>query len=215
VDFDDVVKGGHFLGWARSEFDVATQEIEVEYPLQPEPWHVFARFRVDDGTLLDGTLLMAELRVFPGPDRVGLDWRSEKWPELGEADHWTEASHLGAEVLRGIPVGDLRQIAIGCYRGYMGHRAIRTATGKKIRERVKEATRRPGRAGREDAFYAQWAALYVDKARSKAPIAELANEYGLRPEQVRDLVHTARERGLLGRGRDGLLTKKAHLLLKD
>lgn len=76
---------------------------------------------------------------------------------------------------------------------------------------------RVGRAGRDDRYYAEWAAQYV-QADSRRPVADLAERYGLKSTQVGTIIQEARSRGLLpstkqGRA-GGLLTQKARLLLR-
>lgn len=80
---------------------------------------------------------------------------------------------------------------------------------------------RPGRAGRDDLEFLPWAIRYAEKvsARSAAPVAELAEEHGLKRDRARDLVHECRRRGLLSggaRGRpSGGLTEKAINLIEQ
>jgi hypothetical protein len=83
----------------------------------------------------------------------------------------------------------------------------------------KELRRRPGPTGRSDLFYARIASLYVVVAsNSNRPIEDLAR-YLERPiAHARQLVTTARARGMLsnapGRGRSGgVMTKQASKLL--
>lgn len=90
-------------------------------------------------------------------------------------------------------------------------------------EAVREP-RRPGRRGREDWYYADFAARYVqaDKRGSSRPVADVAEEMSRNGETytaayVRDVIHQARRRGFLtdapaGRA-GGTLTDKAHAAL--
>jgi hypothetical protein len=76
----------------------------------------------------------------------------------------------------------------------------------------------PGRAGRDDHFYAVWAARYAEQAAYTAsPIAELAELHDRPPARLRDYIAQARRRGLLTEttpGRSGgQLTDKAIALL--
>lgn len=79
---------------------------------------------------------------------------------------------------------------------------------------------RAGRRGRDDRFYARWAAEYVGAfSRSGHPVAEMASRHSLSPSQVRNLVHACRRRGMLtsapsGRA-GGELTARAIDLLKE
>jgi hypothetical protein len=79
---------------------------------------------------------------------------------------------------------------------------------------------RVGRRGRDDRFYARWAAEYADAlSRSPNPIAEMAGRHHLSPSQVRNLVHACRNKKMLtaappGRA-GGELTARAIELLKE
>jgi hypothetical protein len=81
------------------------------------------------------------------------------------------------------------------------------------------AQRRPGRRGREDSFYALWAKRYLDRcATTRRPYAELAKEHkGYAERSIRDIVQTAKRRGLLVGGSQGRaggrLSAKAERLL--
>jgi hypothetical protein len=81
-----------------------------------------------------------------------------------------------------------------------------------------QAPRRPGRRGRPDLFYAEFASEYVEIAKTTPhATAELARRRDYDPRYVRDLLNQARNRGLLTRppsGRaGGTLTPKAIALL--
>lgn len=57
---------------------------------------------------------------------------------------------------------------------------------------------RVGRRGREDHYYAGWAAEYASAlTRSGHPVAELAARHHLSASQVRNLMHACRRRGML------------------
>jgi hypothetical protein len=83
------------------------------------------------------------------------------------------------------------------------------------------AMRRPGRRGRDDTFYAAWAARYVAVcATTRRPYAVLVRDHPDHSERtIRDFVHKARSRGLLlggSAGRSGgRLSAKAERLLGD
>lgn len=86
--------------------------------------------------------------------------------------------------------------------------------------RMAHVAERPGRRGRPDRYYLLWAERYVKALEhdTKRPVAYLAERYGLKPTQVRDLIHKARERGLLTKSRrgqaSGRLTEEAKDLLR-
>lgn len=57
---------------------------------------------------------------------------------------------------------------------------------------------RVGRRGRNDSYYAGWAAAYVEAlARSSRPVEDLAVRNSLSSSQVRNLIHACRRRGML------------------
>jgi hypothetical protein len=79
---------------------------------------------------------------------------------------------------------------------------------------------RVGRRGRDDRFYARWAAEYAAAlTRSGHPVAELSARHNLSASQVRNLVHACRKRGMLTAappGRPGgELTARATELLRE
>lgn len=79
---------------------------------------------------------------------------------------------------------------------------------------------RVGRRGRDDLYYARWAAAYTDAlTRSARPVADLATRHHLSPSQIRNLMHACRRRGLLTAsppGRPGgQLTSRAISLLAE
>jgi hypothetical protein len=77
--------------------------------------------------------------------------------------------------------------------------------GIRMDDLAEQARTRPGQGGRDDRFYAAIAANYVARARSggKQPVRELAAELRRPASHVRQLLATARERGLLSRGVQG------------
>ncbi len=83
-------------------------------------------------------------------------------------------------------------------------------------------TQRPGRAGRPDIKYAMWAEKYVDavEATCGKPMAKLmAENPGFDEARIRNILHQARDRGLLtdaevGKA-GGQLTDKAEALLTE
>ena len=194
-------RGRRRLGFARSKLD-EFGDIHAEAPCSNEPWYAYGRFRVSSGQLQ-----IAELRVFPGPDRAGLTKASVNWPEIGAGDAWRPIDDLTAQTIRSVPMRHLRSIALECVEKY-GIGPLSDAERASV-------SQRPGRAGRSDSHYALWAALYVEKVGARAPISELAREHGLRREQVRDLVQQARKRGLVTPGRNATLTEKARSILND
>jgi hypothetical protein len=79
---------------------------------------------------------------------------------------------------------------------------------------------RVGRRGRDDLYYARWAAAYTDAlTRSARPVADLATRHNLSASQIRNLMHACRRRRLLTAsppGRPGgQLTPRAISLLTE
>jgi hypothetical protein len=169
----------------------------------------------------DGPPVIAELRVFPAEaGRPGRGrWSGEV---LGTRSHAPRG---------GITVRLLRRLRPG--------QPLRFVSGllQRLRTEAPETARalgwtlppaptppslprpRRGRPGRTDLFYARVAAEYVHavQAGSPYPVADLARRRRQPPARVRDMIHTARRRGLLSphrRGvRGGELTDRANALL--
>jgi transposase-like protein len=158
-------------------------------------------------------LLLQHLAVFPAGRRPELSPGHKDWPPIGEPPP-PEATtpSVPAEVLRRLTITDL--VSSASYQMAQelgGDRQPSPRERAAIRANLSE---NPGRRGREDAHFAGWAVLYVNqRAKSRSPIASLAQQYGLDREQVRDVVHRARSRGLLGRGSSGVLTEKAKAII--
>jgi len=124
---------------------------------------------------------------------------------------------LSARQLRRATLGDLtRRVSAGLIGQVM------TAMAPQVTRTTDddEAHPRPGRAGRDDHFYAIWAARYTAKAAyTPRPIADLAHEHDRPPARLREYIAEARRRGLLtattpGRS-GGQLTDKARALLEQ
>jgi hypothetical protein len=86
-----------------------------------------------------------------------------------------------------------------------------------VKGRLPDPTKR---GARDDTYYATWAAHYVRLAGvSSAPVAELAEKFGVTRDRVRNVLHLARQRGLLTRGTHGRaggeLTPKGDDALKE
>jgi hypothetical protein len=87
-------------------------------------------------------------------------------------------------------------------------------------ERLVAPRPRPRRStGRDDLPYARLARDYVTANRgSRSPVKDLAEARGERPARIRDMVHEARERGLLSPAnsgvRGGVLLPRAEALLR-
>jgi len=115
-----------------------------------------------------------------------------------------EPPTLTADILRSVRVGDITNAV-----NYHLHREGRLG-------RLPD----PAKArARDDHYYATWAAHYVRVVAggSRSPVGDLAAEHGLNREQVRDLIHRCREKGMLPKGQPGVaggqLTEKARSAL--
>jgi hypothetical protein len=119
------------------------------------------------------------------------------------------ADGVTSDVLRSVPLGDVTMT--------VNHhlRVLDAIEPARARRRLPKAARR--RLSEHE--LAMWAHEYVKQLRSsRRPIADLAERHGESAERVRDLLHTARERGLLTKGRRGVaegeLTEKGRDALK-
>ena len=160
-------------------------------------WYVSAVF------LQEGEqLVMAELKVFPGPG-AGTDGRRTSrrkpgdWSGRQDALEHVPDGGVSARLLRCIRLTDLHQLVLSS----IPHGSDLHPQPAGSRARVG----RPGSAGRPDRHYAEWAFRYAKKLAegSRSPIKDLAAEHGRNPGQVRDLIHDARVRGLLSKERQG------------
>jgi hypothetical protein len=143
-----------------------------------------------------GTHTLKEVRVFPGIER-------------------TPAGGITTAILRAVPLaGAARALAMD--RG-IGPHLSDLFGGHAMNELSKSP--RPGRKGRADSFYLEWAVRYVTWCeRSSRPVADLAEESGFDPQTVSGFIRKARERNLLTWPHQqgvagGELTEKAQHLL--
>lgn len=187
----------------------------------------------------NGQAVIAEIRIVPMPRTRGEeDWFRKSLEDPDVEAIWGPVSHnVDAEYVPrppeipegGLPMRALRHIrtsdAFADARQYQrmlpGSPLLRGLT-----EEVLKAPRRPGRSGRNDRFYAELAAAYVETidAGSRTPVKDLTaklreQELHYTEPSVRDLIHDARRRGLLTaspKGRaGGRLTDKAIAALRD
>jgi hypothetical protein len=137
---------------------------------------------------------------------------------IAPAAEGVPAGGLTARQLRRVTLGGLTRLV---RRGAVG-RIMMGMAPEAIAWTVDDdqANPRPGRAGRDDHFYAVWAARYAEQvAYSARPIADLAAAHGRPPARLRQYIAEARRRGLLSPttpGRSGgQLTDKAQALLQS
>lgn len=171
-------------------------------------------------------LVIGELRIFPREQVAPWTWNGNEVDERFEPSAWSaellgivaRVPHggLSARVLRKVRLREHARVLSeklaqwARVAGYAGHGFKVPATERPRPER---------RTGRSDIFYAKLAWEYVRAlARDpRRPVALLAHKRKLPKERVRDMLHEARERGLLSpghRGRSGgALTTRAMNLL--
>jgi hypothetical protein len=173
--------------------------------------------------------VVAEVRLFPDDPLVS----------RGPGEWSEQASAVPSEGIPGRALRDLRlTFPLERFSRFLRlverdpKLAIQLLGAHGIPPGAKPAKRRPGRAGREDAYYLAFALAYVERLAegSRRPIQDLAERPpkaikgyvsdGLvaSPATVRDIIHQARVRGLLSaspKGRPGgELTRKAKGMLK-
>ncbi|MDP8975154.1 MAG: hypothetical protein M3N28_02075 [Actinomycetota bacterium] len=194
------------------EGSVTSPKVSCELPIDgSDGWYVSAIFLEEEGQLV-----MAELKVFPGPGsrsdgRRGARRKPGDWSGRQDALREVPDGGVSARLLRCIRLTDLQQLVMSELPATSG------ASGQPTRS---ARVGRPGSAGRPDRQYAEWAFRYAKKLAegSRSPIKDLAAEHGRSPGQVRDLIHDARVRGLLSKERQGRaagsLTPKAIQLLR-
>jgi hypothetical protein len=161
--------------------------------------------------------LIREIEGFPG-------WRVVA--EVATTDAGLQIDQLTVEPWGdvvppgGITTRMLRQVRTGAI--IASARAAARAIGAIMPDAAPDlsVSERVGRRGRDDRFYARWAAEYADAlTRSPNPVAEMAGRHHLSPSQVRNLVHACRNKKMLtaapsGRA-GGELTARAIELLKE
>ena len=156
-------------------------------------------------------------------------FRMDPWlsgdPAIANAGHSPTAPPITARFLRQLPLGEIQNAARhAVLKSAAADDRAREAPERSVTEhweRTFDETRRPGRRGRDDRFYAELAAAYVDRVQVKKPSArpveDLANDMGYSPSQIRNLLYVARKRELLtsapaGRPGGELTAKARHLL---
>ena len=200
----------------RWEGDQLVRELWVEVP--HGDWLAAYRFLP-----VDGRPVLAEVRVFPA-ESVPRDpgrWSEQAVPEGG----------VPARVLRELRTSvadEVRRHVLQQLAGKRGAAWILDSFGLQrmgFTEAILDAPHRPGRRGRDEAFYASIAVRYavLVATGTRTPIQDLAKELvgqgeWFSPESVRQLVTKARARGLLteappGRA-GGVATERAWELVK-
>lgn len=198
------------------------REIWVEQPVKPG-WIGTYRLMVKAGRLT-----VAEVRLIPDTRQGSGRW-SEEAPDVPPEGVPSRALRALSPT---VPLERFPRFLRDIEKNHP-HIAKQLLGGHGIRLGAEMARRHPGRAGRPDSFYLAWAQAYFERlaAGSRRPIKDLAQRPprtikgyvsdGDRVSEatVRDIIHEARERGLLTRspkGRaGGELTPKAIRMLKS
>lgn len=175
-------------------------------------------------------LVLAEIRVIPDTGRI--QWGTDRGESVTVGDvEWT-VGPMGIVSGGGDWSRKPKAFNDPRFAGGLPVRILRDIPSTAVFERVQELLasranaqdaehpgpqpRRPGRAGRDDHFYAVWASRYVEEGWSVKTVAE---KYGEQPKTVLNWIYEARHgRALLtetrqGRG-GGTLTAKAKRLLR-
>lgn len=196
---EPVVTGPYYAGDHYEEDNETVRVVLPEFP----GWRFYVTFDPREGTAV-GFEVAAGIGELGPPPRVS------------------------ARLVRSLPIGEIQDLAkkeaLRSKERYLANLSEATSnqpyTSAAHRwQATFDTDRQPGRRGRDDLEYAYLAAAYVAKvgAGSKRPVAELAEEMGHAPKQVRSALYEARERGLLKGAQRGVaageLTEKARRLL--
>jgi hypothetical protein len=196
--------------------------VDVPIPGEPDWYCSCLLLRVADG------LVPVELRIFPDAGRYPALPDGTVSPTPMGGGEWsrdasdlepTQLSGIGSRIVRKVPLEEIIDKMIWLQRevekGFPPRQGWDTE--------AKRASRRPGRNGRDDRFYAIWARRYVERSEvSRSPTKDLARIHHKPYGAVAQWIHDARERGLLTRAaggqngrRGGALTAKALKVLND
>jgi hypothetical protein len=145
-------------------------------------------------------------------------------PWISHLEIYSSKSKLGLVPVGGITTAVLRKISTSALYEQLGAdegSAFTLALHGRGPDEDFLATRRPGRRGRDDEFYAMWAERYVAKCAggSRRPFPDLADEYpGYTARSIRDIIQQAKARKLLAGGSQGRaggkLTPRGQKLLR-
>ncbi len=205
--------------------------METPIPDAPEWYAACLLMRIGDSVRL------AELRILPNAGRWKGSGLASTWssPDLslsvtigplmsrpGGGDWSRKSGDLRPEHVRGLTSRMLRKVPLDSIVAEAWRRLNSSENLPKGWDRIaRNASPRPGRAGRDEHFYAVWAKRYADRVekKSKSPTRDLAEMFGERYGAVAQWIHEARTQGLLSRvegqqgRRGGFLTPKAVAIL--
>jgi hypothetical protein len=128
----------------------------------------------------------------------------------GRVDRGEEPVPITADVLRSLPMRVVRDVAQTYAPGVRKPDEL-------DRRRLPDPTKLPRH---DDKYFAAWAGWYIATTASGSdrPVADVAERFGVGRDQLRDVLNTARSRGLLTRGvrggASGELTDKARAALE-
>lgn len=226
------------LRGAEQVVDVTAEQIWVEVPFTQtgDGWAVAARI----GLQKNGALAISELRIFPAqasmlPGKADTARPAGLWPaEVLGATAPFPVGGITAAVLRKIrltwilryaetAVHETARQVTAVWGDFWGD-AARAGISKGVLGQLQPPAR--GARGRprvyDDALLLRAARLYVEGVGRKDTVRSVrqfvADALSVEPEQARDIVKTARDRGFLGRPSKlgkvgGLLTPKAEALI--
>jgi hypothetical protein len=186
-----------------------------------------ARWHVDAWVApRSGRLVLGELRLLPAVGgQPGTPWPldPERVPRRGLERRTLGRVPVGRfvpQVLAGL--GEAEALHASGYKGPAPGALMVSSFLLAALPGVRALVRRPRprrNVGRDDDFYARLAAQYVGriKAGSITPVKDIAEQRDATAAHIRDLLHEARERGLLTKGAtgksEGALTPRALALL--
>jgi hypothetical protein len=193
---------------------VIVDEVWVESPLGEE-W--VAAFRLFEQ---EGNLAIGELRIFPATDEK--DRLPGRWPAEIEglaATRVVPRGGLTARLVRTARFDDVNTF-IRSALDELRRRGFALEPWKGVVAAAPPAPKRAGRRGLPDVEYAKVAAAYVARIGQRNPVEEVAREMHYSHQRIREMLRTARRRGLLTdpprRGRaGGDLTDRARRLLRE
>lgn len=179
--------------------------ISYEDDIAPSGRRATGRFESDEHPgvrvvvtfLLDGTLLSFEVH------NVGVKRAYGRAELLGDNARRPLADvSIGSRLVRSIPIGDLVRVARAAVldfteyiaEGFTGARAEQLAG--QIRA-LRGDTRRPGRRGHDDRYYAELAVAYGAWQSTPDNLEVLARQVHLTVSGLRAALHTARTKGFL------------------
>ncbi len=155
----------------------------------------------------DGRPIVAELRVFPRQESSTCqpgEWAAESQGFTAPVPTGGLTARMLKTIRLGTYLDDATRIIRGMERKW-GRKAVhgdmRLLTRHGFIPASRQATSRSGRPpSHDDVFYAKLAQDYVriiDQGNARSPVKQLARKRSFSPEHTSQLLHRARERGML------------------